>query len=99
MAIARTAFGRWKAERELTDEQIAEQVRARGVPCSRQMIGALLSGDRRAGGKLAIVLADLTSLPVALFVADVTEEPPAVASPPLREEPRVELDPVEPFGA
>jgi len=81
MPTPRDAFAAWKAERGLTDEQIAEEVRKRGLSCSRQMVGALLSGDRCASGPLAIALHDITGLPLPLFITKPAEttEPNAAA--------------------
>lgn len=57
----------------MTDEQIAEEVRKRGLSCSRQMIGALLSGNRCASGPLAVALNEITGLPLQLFITKPAE--------------------------
>lgn len=80
MASPRTAFVAWKAERKLTDEQIADEVRKRGLACSRQMISMLLSGDRKAGLELAEVLGEITGLSFRYFMVQ-PEAAPAASAP------------------
>lgn len=61
-------FQAWKALQGMTDEQIAEAVRQRGVPVKRAMISAILRRERNAGTSLAMALRDLTGLPIELFL-------------------------------
>ncbi len=113
MATPRVEFVEWKQREQLTDEQIAIRLRARGQPVSRQMIGLLLSGDRNAGGDLAIALAEMTGLAVRLFITKPQPVPSTnrVTTPTgptcqlnagpddLSAEPRVVLDQDEPAPA
>jgi transcriptional regulator with XRE-family HTH domain len=61
-------FAEWKAQENLTDEEIAAK-----VGCTRGAISNILRGERNAGNQLAIALRDLTGLPIDLFLLASTE--------------------------
>lgn len=65
-------FAEWKAAHDLTDEQIAARLRARGVDVKRAMISAVLRGERGCGNRLALALRDETGLPIEAFLRFAT---------------------------
>lgn len=72
-------FQEWKALRDITDEQIADAVRQRGVEVKRAMISAILRRQRNAGSALAMALRDLTGLPLELFLLATSPAPPSTS--------------------
>lgn len=72
-------FQEWKALRDMTDEQIADAVRQRGVEVKRAMISAILRRQRNAGSSLAMALRDLTGLPLELFLLATSPVPPSTS--------------------
>jgi len=63
-----STLAEWKEEQALTDDAIAQRIRARGVEVKRAMISHIVSGRRTAGGRLALALSEETGLPVETFL-------------------------------
>lgn len=78
--IPPSSFADWKERRQFTDEQIAGELRDRGIEVKRAMISAILRGERNAGNQLALALRDLTGLPIELFLLAASK--PASTSQP-----------------
>lgn len=74
----RKAFAAWKLRAELDNDGVAARLlEDHGIRVSEHTIRSILSGARNAGGKLAVALTQMTTLPERYFITSPSEAAPS----------------------